>query len=105
MRNRSISAWLALSVLGSFVSGCKARSPAQRLAELESATSPHGEVEVVALKYAPADEVARVLAHSASDRNVRVEVYARTNSLVLAGGGAAISELKQAIAKLDIQAK
>lgn len=71
-----------------------------------SAPSSSASVEVVALKYAVANDVARLLGElPALSPKTRVLADPRTNSLVVQADAADMPRIRELIAKLDVQVK
>jgi type II secretory pathway component GspD/PulD (secretin) len=104
---RTPIALLTLSVASLCVAACSTTPPPaeeNKPAAEASATKPE-DLVVVPLQFAPADEIAHVLSNSVNPHKVRIQPYARTNSLILVGAAADIEAVKQLIAKLDVQAK
>jgi type II secretory pathway component GspD/PulD (secretin) len=99
---RSLPLLLALTI----ASACASSAPRP---EPEAAQGQNGKghenLEVVALKYAVADELAYTLNSSFAGRKVRIQPYTRTNSLVIVGEASEIGPVKLVISQLDVETK
>lgn len=88
------------------LAGCRAHThhSAEHAAHARPSADQEFElVEVVALQHAIAHEAAAVLKSTLGKRSLRIEPYARTNSVVLAGDAVSIEHAKRLLAQLDIE--
>ena len=96
---------LLVAIFGAW--GCASAPPHSSPAGAEGSTfvGTADELQVIPLQYASAMDIAQVLNSSFVGRDVRIQPYQRTNSLIVVGEPSQVALVKELVSQLDVQAK